>query len=67
MPTGAGGHFSIQALAVTWESATGGEIHGEYNLACDTLKGEVSPNNNVDWVSRKQFYKPNSKSLNRFG
>ena len=21
------------------------------------LKGEVSPNNNVDWVSRKQFYK----------
>ena len=22
-----------------------------------TLKGEVSPNNNVDWVSRKQFYK----------
>ena len=31
------------------------------------LKGEVSPNNNVDWVSRKQFYRPNSKSLNRFG
>ena len=30
-----------------------------------TIKGEVSPNNNVDWVSRKQFYKPNSKSLNR--
>ena len=21
----------------------------------DSLKGEVSPNNNVDWVSRKQF------------
>ena len=32
-----------------------------------TLKGEVSPNNNVDWVSRKQFYKPNSKSFSRFG
>ena len=31
------------------------------------VKGEVSPNNNVDRVSRKQFYKPNSKSLNRFG
>ena len=31
------------------------------------FKGEVSPNNNVDWVSRKQFYKPNSKSLSRFG
>ena len=31
------------------------------------IKGEVSPNNNVDWVSRKQFYKPNSKSLSRFG
>ena len=27
------------------------------------FKGEVSPNNNVDWVSRKQFYKPNSKRL----
>ena len=25
------------------------------------IKGEVSPNNNVDWVSRKQFHKPNSK------
>ena len=23
----------------------------------ETLKGEVSLNNNVDWVSRKQFYK----------
>ena len=23
-----------------------------------TFKGEVSPNNNVDWVSRKQFHKP---------
>ena len=22
------------------------------------IKGEVSPNNNVDWVNRKQFYKP---------
>ena len=33
----------------------------------DILKGEVSPNNNVVWVSRKQFYKPNSKSLSRFG
>ena len=32
-----------------------------------TLKGDVSPNNNVDWVSRKQFYKPNSKSVSRFG
>ena len=32
-----------------------------------SIKGEVSPNNNVDWVSRKQFYKPNSKSLSRFG
>ena len=31
------------------------------------IKGDVSPNNNVDWVSRKQFYKPNSKSLSRFG
>ena len=31
------------------------------------IKGEVSPNNNVDWVSREQFYKPNSKSLSRFG
>ena len=31
------------------------------------FKGKVSPNNNVDWVSRKQFYKPNSKSLSRFG
>ena len=31
------------------------------------VKGEVSPNNNVDWVSRKQFYKPNSKSLSRIG
>ena len=30
-----------------------------------TFKGEVSPNNNVDWVSRKQFYKPDSKSLSR--
>ena len=30
------------------------------------LKGEVSPNNNVDWVSRKQFYKPNSKILSKF-
>ena len=30
-------------------------------------KGEVSPNNNVDWVSRKQFYKPNSKILSKFG
>ena len=28
----------------------------------DVFKGEVSPNNNVDWVSRKQYYKPNSKS-----
>ena len=32
-----------------------------------SVKGEVSPNNNVDWVRRKQFYKPNSKSLSRFG
>ena len=31
------------------------------------IKGEVSPNNNVDRVSRKQFYKPNSKSLSRLG
>ena len=31
------------------------------------IKGEVSPNNNVDWVSREQFYKPNSKSVSRFG
>ena len=30
------------------------------------FKGEVSPNNNVDWVSRTQIYKPNSKSLSRF-
>ena len=30
------------------------------------FKGEVSPNNNVDWVSRKQVYEPNSKSLSRF-
>ena len=29
------------------------------------VKGQFSPNNNVDWVSRKQFYKPNSKHLNR--
>ena len=33
----------------------------------EILKGEVSPNNNVDWVSRKQFYKPKSKSLSSFG
>ena len=26
-----------------------------------TLKGEVSPNNNVDWVSWKQFDKPTVK------
>ena len=32
-----------------------------------SFKGEVSPNNNVDWVSRKQFYKPNIKGLSRFG
>ena len=32
----------------------------------DQVKGEVSPNNNVYWVSRKQFYKPNSKILSRF-
>ena len=25
------------------------------------FKVEVSPNSNVDWVSRKQFYKPNNK------
>ena len=31
------------------------------------VKGEVSPNNNVDWVRRKQFYKPNRKSLRKFG
>ena len=30
------------------------------------IKGEVSPNNNVDWVSRKQFYKPNSKIVSKF-
>ena len=30
------------------------------------FKGEVSQNNNADWVSRKQFYKPNIKSLSRF-
>ena len=30
------------------------------------IKGEVSPNNNVDWVSRTQFDKPNLKSLSRF-
>ena len=40
-----------------------------HNLAATLwyIKGEVSPDNNVDWVSRKQFYKPNSKSLSRFG
>ena len=27
----------------------------------NVFKGEVSPNKNVDWVSRKQFYKLNSK------
>ena len=31
------------------------------------FKGEVSWKYNVDWVSRKQFYKPNRKSLSRFG
>ena len=31
------------------------------------IKGEVSPNNNVDWVSRKQFYKPNTTILSKFG
>ena len=31
------------------------------------IKGEVSPNNKVDWVSRKQFKKPNSKILSKFG
>ena len=34
------------------------------------IKGEVSPNmpnNNVDCVSREQIYKPNNKSLSRFG
>ena len=31
------------------------------------ITGEVSPNKNVDWVSKKQFYKPNSKRLSRFG
>ena len=31
------------------------------------FKGEFSPNNNVDSVSRKQFYKTNSKSLSKFG
>ena len=31
------------------------------------VKGEISPNNNVDSVSRKQFYKPNSKILSKFG
>ena len=33
-----------------------------YQFAYCDVKGEVSPNNNVDWVSRKQFYQPNSKS-----
>ena len=47
------GVFQIMFLSVT------GGAHA--NL------GEVSPNNTVDWVSRKQFYKPNSKSLSRFG
>ena len=28
-----------------------------------TIKGEVFPNNNVDWVSRKQFYKLQSSSF----
>ena len=32
-----------------------------------TLKGKFPQNNNVDWVSRKQFYKPNSKILSKFG
>ena len=36
-------------------------------LSVKKFKGEVSPNNNVDWVSRNKFYKPNSKSLSRFG
>ena len=31
------------------------------------FKGEVSPNNNVNWVSRKQFQKPNNKILSKFG
>ena len=41
-------------------------VRGKHNV--NLLKGEASPNNNVDWVSRKQFYKPNSNlSLSRFG
>ena len=34
--------------------------HSTYNVCM--LKGEVSPNNNVDWVS-----KPNSNILSKFG
>ena len=42
------------------------------NIQYDTnvrpgVKGEVSPNNNVNLVSRKQFKKPNSKILSKFG
>ena len=37
------------------------------SILCITINGEVPPNNNVDWMSRKQVYKPNSKILSRFG
>ena len=37
------------------------DIESRKFLSLD-VKGEVSPNNNVDWVSRKQFYKPNSNA-----
>ena len=43
------------------------KLRDNCNVIGVEIKGEVSPNNNVDWVSRKQFYKPNSKSLSRFG
>ena len=40
-------------------------------LMCDEcgskLKGKFPPNNNQDWVSRKQFYKPNSNIWSKFG
>ena len=40
---------------------------GDRIVASSKVQWEVSPNNYVDWVSRKQIYKPNSKSLSRFG
>ena len=55
-------HFCI--LPHKWNNFLNIQIQppfGLYTLMKMSSKGEVSPNNNMDWVSRKQFYKPNSK------